>query len=226
MEVVDSPEQSLGPGRVRARLAHSGICGSDPHVAEGAFAAHTPQGLGHEVSGVIEELGTDLTSHCPSGETSRMQLPSFLRRLLLAQDGKTKVLRCGRRRQKRRHGRVHDLAPGPIVPTPRISQLAPWLPLGTRVRPSAHGGQAPPEDRRSGLGLWRRPDRTERDTVTGPSRGRFCRPGGASHLLSIGASDCVSGRALSMDGGFTAVIQRWIQAARRLTTPERSAILA
>jgi L-iditol 2-dehydrogenase len=57
IEVIDLPSQMLGPEDVRVRVAYAGICGSDPHVAEGYFGESTPLGLGHEVSGVIEELG-------------------------------------------------------------------------------------------------------------------------------------------------------------------------
>lgn len=55
--VVDFPEQELGPEDVRIRIAYSAICGSDPHLAEGFFGTDVPIGLGHELSGVIEELG-------------------------------------------------------------------------------------------------------------------------------------------------------------------------
>lgn len=55
--VVDFPEQPLGPEDVRIRVAYAAICGSDPHLAEGFFGTDVPIGLGHEISGVIEELG-------------------------------------------------------------------------------------------------------------------------------------------------------------------------
>lgn len=57
VEVIDFPEQELGPNDVKIRLAYAAICGSDPHLAEGAFSWDVPQGLGHEVSGIVEELG-------------------------------------------------------------------------------------------------------------------------------------------------------------------------
>jgi (R,R)-butanediol dehydrogenase/meso-butanediol dehydrogenase/diacetyl reductase/L-iditol 2-dehydrogenase len=56
--VVDFPEQSLGSEDVRIRVAYASICGSDPHVAEGFFGTEVPIGLGHEISGVVEELGS------------------------------------------------------------------------------------------------------------------------------------------------------------------------
>ena len=55
--VVDFPDQQLTPEDVRVRVAYAAICGSDPHLAEGYFGTDVPIGLGHEISGVIEELG-------------------------------------------------------------------------------------------------------------------------------------------------------------------------
>ncbi len=61
VEVIDFPRQPLGPEDVRIRIAYSSICGSDPHVAEGFFRRDVPFGLGHEVSGVVVELGERTT---------------------------------------------------------------------------------------------------------------------------------------------------------------------
>ncbi len=55
--VVDFPDQELTAEDVRVRVAYAAICGSDPHLAEGYFGTDVPIGLGHEISGVIEELG-------------------------------------------------------------------------------------------------------------------------------------------------------------------------
>lgn len=61
IDVVDFPEQTLGPEDVRIRVAYAAICGSDPHLAEGFFGTEVPIGLGHELSGVIEALGERAT---------------------------------------------------------------------------------------------------------------------------------------------------------------------
>lgn len=61
IEVVDFPPQPLGPEDVRIRVAYASICGSDPHVAEGFFRRDVPIGLGHEVSGIVSELGERAT---------------------------------------------------------------------------------------------------------------------------------------------------------------------
>jgi len=57
IDVLDFPEQPLGPEDVRIRVAYAAICGSDPHLAEGFFGTEVPIGLGHEISVVIEALG-------------------------------------------------------------------------------------------------------------------------------------------------------------------------
>jgi len=59
--LVDFPEQILGDEDVKIKVAYCAICGSDPHVAEGIFGTEVPIGLGHEVSGVITELGKKAT---------------------------------------------------------------------------------------------------------------------------------------------------------------------
>ncbi len=57
VQVVDMPEQELGDEDVRIQVAYCAICGSDPHLVEGIFGWKPPFGLGHEMSGVVIELG-------------------------------------------------------------------------------------------------------------------------------------------------------------------------
>jgi len=58
-------EEVLGPRDVRIKLKTIGICGSDVHYythgAIGPFVVREPMILGHEASGVIEEVGADVT---------------------------------------------------------------------------------------------------------------------------------------------------------------------
>lgn len=61
VDVIDLPEQPLGEEDVRIQIAYCSICGSDPHLVEGIFGWEPPFGLGHEVSGVIVELGPKAT---------------------------------------------------------------------------------------------------------------------------------------------------------------------
>ena len=57
IEVWDVPEDPVGPEDVKIKVAYCAICGSDPHLIEGIFGWETPFGMGHEVSGVIVEVG-------------------------------------------------------------------------------------------------------------------------------------------------------------------------
>jgi Zn-dependent alcohol dehydrogenase len=46
-----------GPGQVRVRVTHCGVCHSDLSIVDGVFPAPTPVILGHEAAGVVDALG-------------------------------------------------------------------------------------------------------------------------------------------------------------------------
>lgn len=56
--------EPLGPGQLRVRVAFGGICGSDLHYFQhggfGTVRIKEPMVLGHEVSGVVREIGRDV----------------------------------------------------------------------------------------------------------------------------------------------------------------------
>lgn len=51
-----------GPGEVTVRMMAAGVCHSDLHVMKGDLAMKTPIILGHEGSGIVEEVGAGVTS--------------------------------------------------------------------------------------------------------------------------------------------------------------------
>jgi L-idonate 5-dehydrogenase len=63
VEIIDTP--SLQRQQLRVRVRAGGICGSDLHYFQhggfGTVRIKEPMVLGHEVAGVIEELGSDVT---------------------------------------------------------------------------------------------------------------------------------------------------------------------
>ena len=62
IEVRDIPEFPLGDEQVRIKVAYCSICGSDPHcMEENIFNWDVPFGVGHEMSGVIIEVGKNAT---------------------------------------------------------------------------------------------------------------------------------------------------------------------
>ncbi|CAB3807042.1 L-idonate 5-dehydrogenase [Paraburkholderia fynbosensis] len=64
LRIEDVEDRVLAPNEVRARVAFGGICGSDMHYfhrgAVGDFAVREPLTLGHEISGVVVEVGADV----------------------------------------------------------------------------------------------------------------------------------------------------------------------
>src|SRR6201997_5486304 len=68
---IDSfPDPAPGAGEVRVRIAAGGICGSDLHYYHhggfGTVRIQQPMALGHEISGVIAAVGSDVP-HLKSG---------------------------------------------------------------------------------------------------------------------------------------------------------------
>ncbi len=61
VKVVDVPMDPVGPNEVKIKVAYCAVCGSDPHLVEGIFGWEPPFGIGHELSGVIVELGEKAT---------------------------------------------------------------------------------------------------------------------------------------------------------------------
>ena len=53
---IDKP----GPHEVLIRVAATGVCHSDLHMADGSFPAPLPAILGHETAGVVEAVGDDV----------------------------------------------------------------------------------------------------------------------------------------------------------------------
>lgn len=60
--ILDLPIKELVPDEVLIKVAYCGICGSDPHIVGGCFGDHVPIGIGHEMSGVIVNVGEHATA--------------------------------------------------------------------------------------------------------------------------------------------------------------------
>lgn len=65
-KVVDVPTPDAGVGQVRIKVAAAGVCLSDVHLLEGILSPGYLLGdhvtLGHEVAGVIDQVGTGVTT--------------------------------------------------------------------------------------------------------------------------------------------------------------------
>lgn len=61
--LAEFPDPQLQPGYVKVAVAYCGICGSDFHKYEGkknTHPIHYPVPLGHEASGIVVEIGSDV----------------------------------------------------------------------------------------------------------------------------------------------------------------------
>jgi len=59
IETITTEQVDPGPGETRIRVAYSGLCGTDLHIAHGNMDARvtTPLVFGHEASGTIDAVG-------------------------------------------------------------------------------------------------------------------------------------------------------------------------
>jgi len=69
MKVMEMPEPVCGPGSVKIRVEYTGICGSDLHIraSDIAIPVNPPVITGHEFSGVVTEVGEEVTN-CKVGD--------------------------------------------------------------------------------------------------------------------------------------------------------------
>ncbi len=62
LRLVNIPEPNTGPGEVKIKVHYAGICGTDLHIQSDEYHNNPPVTLGHEFSGVIVEVGQDISN--------------------------------------------------------------------------------------------------------------------------------------------------------------------
>jgi L-iditol 2-dehydrogenase len=60
--VQDVDEPHCGPRQVKVEIAYCGVCGTDLHVMHDTFRNFPPVILGHEFSGTVVEIGSEVTT--------------------------------------------------------------------------------------------------------------------------------------------------------------------
>ncbi|MFN4336865.1 MAG: alcohol dehydrogenase catalytic domain-containing protein [Candidatus Nitrosocaldus sp.] len=63
LEIEEIEKPKLSSNDVLIRVKAAGICYSDVHVLDGVIAADPPVTLGHEIAGVVEEIGSNVTDY-------------------------------------------------------------------------------------------------------------------------------------------------------------------
>jgi L-iditol 2-dehydrogenase len=67
VQIIDAPEPQVKPGYVIIEVKAAGICGTDLHIYHDEFKTMPPVIMGHEVAGVIAEVGEGVTT-CRPGD--------------------------------------------------------------------------------------------------------------------------------------------------------------
>jgi L-iditol 2-dehydrogenase len=62
LRLRDVAEPSCGPGQAKIRVVSAGICATDLHILQDEFPSRPPVTLGHEFSGIVEEVGSGTRS--------------------------------------------------------------------------------------------------------------------------------------------------------------------
>ncbi|WP_346881737.1 alcohol dehydrogenase catalytic domain-containing protein [uncultured Algibacter sp.] len=64
-KVIEKDIEQPAPGEVRIKVAYSGVCGTDVHIYHGMMDKRVsmPQTIGHEMSGVIDAVGAEVSGY-------------------------------------------------------------------------------------------------------------------------------------------------------------------
>jgi D-arabinitol dehydrogenase (NADP+) len=69
-EVTEAPTPEAAAGEIRIRIDQVGVCGTDLHIHHGGFGAQFPLTPGHEVVGVVDQLGEGVTKFAVGEQVS------------------------------------------------------------------------------------------------------------------------------------------------------------
>lgn len=78
INMEEVPEPEVGPNQVKVKIAYCGLCGTDPEQLEGRFglmpkeAYEQPRIMGHEASGTISEIGSEVKGDYKVGQRVAM----------------------------------------------------------------------------------------------------------------------------------------------------------
>jgi len=76
LTIAELDLQGPGPGEVLVRVAAAGLCHSDLSVIDGNRSRPTPMALGHEASGIVEEVGEAVSTVAPGDHVVMVFVPS------------------------------------------------------------------------------------------------------------------------------------------------------
>ena len=74
--LLEVPIPAIRAGHVLIEVKATGVCGTDIHIYHGEYASHPPVIMGHEVAGLVAEVGEGVTN-CQVGDGGQGALPVF-----------------------------------------------------------------------------------------------------------------------------------------------------
>jgi L-iditol 2-dehydrogenase len=122
--LANRPERDPGPGEVLVEVRGAGVCGTDLHIEAGEFPCSPPVTMGHEVSGIVAELGEGVDA---AWLGARVVTETYF-----STCGTCEWCRAGRPNlcpERRSIGSFVDggFAPIVVVPEPNLHPIPDWL---------------------------------------------------------------------------------------------------
>jgi L-iditol 2-dehydrogenase len=122
--LAERPERAPGAGEVTIEVRGAGVCGTDLHIAADEYASAPPVTMGHEVSGVVAEVGN-------GGDASWLGA-RVVTETYFSTCGECDWCRAGRVNlcpERRSIGSIVDggFAPRVIVPAANLHRFPDWL---------------------------------------------------------------------------------------------------
>ena len=124
VELAERPRPTALHGQVVLEVLGAGICGTDLHIADGEYETVTPVTIGHEVSGVVSELGEGVNEEWLGQRVASETYFSTCGRCEHCRAGRGNL--CPDRRSIGTHV-DGAFAPFLTVPAANLHRLPPWL---------------------------------------------------------------------------------------------------
>jgi L-iditol 2-dehydrogenase len=124
VELTERPERPPRAGEVLIRVHAAGICGTDLHIEAGEYPSAVPITLGHELAGVVVELGSGVDLEWLDARVVAETFFSVCRVCAACREGHPNL--CGERRSIGTHV-DGAFAPFVIVPAVNLHRIPDWL---------------------------------------------------------------------------------------------------
>ena len=122
--MTERPEPTSQPGHVVLDVVGAGICGTDLHIEDGEYQTVTPLTMGHEVGGVVAEVGEGVDDSWLGVRVASETYFSTCGRCVHCRSGRINL--CPERRSIGTHV-DGAFAPRLAVPTTNLHRLPEWL---------------------------------------------------------------------------------------------------